>query len=131
MRVPDVNGILELPRFTEAVVKINKRTERQTDPAKLAEVFVHTDLPTRCESTDHQLILGRRGTGKTHLLRFFQYQKQTSGEVVHYSDCTRLGSGLPSVSTDSLDIACKYFSAFLNDLGTASLGPSRFARTPR
>ena len=115
------DNLLQSRRFAEAVVRINKRAERQLDPTKLVEIFVQTDLPLRCESTDHQLILGRRGTGKTHLLKYFQLQHQESGGVVHYSDCTSLGSGIPSVSTDHLTTACKFFAALLNDLGTALL----------
>jgi hypothetical protein len=130
MVAPNVTQLLQTPAFTEAVVKVNKRAERQNDPAKLAEIFVHTDLPTRCESTDHQLILGRRGTGKTHLLRYFQYTKQSGGGMVHYCDCTTLGSGLPSVSTDPVSVASKYFSAFMNDLGTALLDFAILLETP-
>jgi hypothetical protein len=121
MSEPNLTGLLESQAFAEAVVHINKRAERQLDAVKLVEIFVQTDLPLRCDSTDHQLVLGRRGTGKTHLLKYFQFQQQLKGGVVHYSDCTVLGSGLPSVSSNPLTIASKYFSAFLNDLGTALL----------
>lgn len=118
MAAPELNGLLQSHNFAEAVARINKRAERQLDPAKLVEIFVHTDLPLRCETTDHQLVLGRRGTGKTHLLRFFQYEKQVRGEVAYYCDCTTLGSGIPSASVDPVTIATKYFVALLNDLGT-------------
>lgn len=121
MSEPETDNLLQSRGFAEAVVRINKRAERQLDPTKLVEIFVQTDLPLRCESTDHQLILGRRGTGKTHLLKYFQFKHQESGGVVHYSDCTALGSGLPSVSTDHVSMSCKYFAALLNDLGTALL----------
>jgi len=46
---------------------------------------------------------------------------QAAGHVVHYIDCTSLGSGLPSISTDPLTIAAKYFAALLNSLGTVLL----------
>jgi hypothetical protein len=121
MSAHDTTDILQSKTFAEAVVRINKRAERQLDPAKLVEIFVETDLPLRCESTDHQLVLGRRGTGKTHLLKYFQVKHQELGDVVHYSDCTVLGSGLPSISTNPLTTACKYFAALLNDLGTMLL----------
>jgi hypothetical protein len=87
MAEPDELECLESHAFAKAVVSINKRAERQSDFAKLVEIFVQTDLPLRCETTDHQLILGRRGTGKTHLLRFFQFRGQEKGDA--------LGSPLP------------------------------------
>jgi hypothetical protein len=110
--------ILAQADFARAVVSINKRAERQTDYSKLVDIFVETDLPLRCETTDHQIVLGRRGTGKTHLLKYFQHRKQATGNVVYYADCTRLGSGLPSISSQPLVVASKYFSSLLNDLGT-------------
>ncbi len=112
------SDVLKEHRFLQAITNINRRAEKQTDTEKLVQVFVETDLPTRCETTDHQIILGRRGTGKTHLLRYFQYQKQLRGEVVYFADCRYWGSGIPSSSENLVVIASKYFSAFLNDLGT-------------
>ena len=57
--------------FRQAVSGLQKRAEKQTDWQKLEEVFVKTDLFDRVGSPDSQLVLGRRGTGKTHLLRVF------------------------------------------------------------
>lgn len=121
MSEPNIVDILAHSDFARAVISINKRAERQTDSNKLVDIFVQTDLPLRCETTEHQIILGRRGTGKTHLLKYFQFQKQSTGDVVYYADCTKLGSGLPSVSPQPLVVASKYFASLLNDLGTALL----------
>lgn len=121
MSDPDPTDILRQDAFASAVIGISRRAERQADLKKLREIFVQTDLPLRCQTTEHQIILGRRGTGKTHLLRFFEYEQQTSGHVVHYTDCTRLGSGLPSASQQPTVVASKYFAALLNDLGTSLL----------
>ena len=87
----------------------------------MVDVFVQTDLPIRCETTDHQLILGRRGTGKTHLIKFFQYKTLERGGIAYYSDCTNYGSGQFSATADPLAMAAKYFVALLNDVGTALL----------
>ena len=121
MRNIDMTKLLQETQFAQAVVKINKRAERQHDSEKLVDIFVQTDLPLRCETTDHQLILGRRGTGKTHLLRYFELTQQSHGGVVHYCDCTSLGSGVSSAQSSPVEIASAYFSALLNNLGTALL----------
>jgi hypothetical protein len=121
MSESNIPDLLAQSCFARAVTGINRRAERQTDPDKLVDIFVETDLPLRCETTEHQTVLGRRGTGKTHLLKYFQHQKESTGNVVYYADCTRLGSGFPSVSPAPLVIASKYFASLLNDLGTTLL----------
>lgn len=118
MDEPELTELITTTDFARAVVAIQKRAERQSNPEKLAEVFVQTDLPLRCETTDHQLFLGRRGTGKTHLLKYFQYTKHLQGGVVWFADCTALGSGFPSSSEDPVAVASKYFSALLNEIAT-------------
>ncbi|MGD0805981.1 MAG: hypothetical protein ABSA10_00635 [Anaerolineales bacterium] len=118
MSTIDYSTILNEHRFLQAITNVNRRAEKQTDQSKLVEIFVETDLPTRCETTEHQIILGRRGTGKTHLMKYFQYQMQSKGYVIYFTDCTRLGSGIPSASDDPIVIASKFFSSLLNDLGT-------------
>src|SRR5712692_5452194 len=87
------SGLLYQPKFSSAVANIQRRAERQTDVRKLEDIFVTSDLMIRAEVTDTQLILGRRGTGKTHMIRVFQLRKQQAGQLVYYFDCTRLGSG--------------------------------------
>ena len=111
-------NLLQDHRFLKAVTNFSRRTENQIDQSKIVKIFVETDLFTRCGITDHQIILGRRGTGKTHLLRYFQYQKQARGELVYFLDCRQMGSGIPSVSDNPIVIASKFFSALLNDIGT-------------
>jgi hypothetical protein len=114
----DYAKLLPEHRFLKAVTSINRRAEKQTDLSKLVEVFVSSDLPTRCEAIEHQIILGRRGTGKTHLLKYFEHEMGLAGKVVYYTDCTRLGSGIPSACDNPVVIASNFFSALLNDLGT-------------
>jgi Cdc6-like AAA superfamily ATPase len=53
-----------------AFMKLAKRAESK-DRAKLVETFVDAEpLLTLLSTTDHQIIYGRRGTGKTHALLY-------------------------------------------------------------
>lgn len=110
--------LLQTRAFRQAVSDLHLRAEKQTDWNRLAEVFVTSDLFDRVQSPNSQLVLGRRGTGKTHLLRVFQQDAISHGELVLYVDCTSLGSGYSGVDLDPEVVGQKYFIAFLNELGT-------------
>ncbi|MCA9306358.1 MAG: ATP-binding protein [Phycisphaerales bacterium] len=115
------NALLQDPAFRKAVASIQRRAEKQTDWNKLIDLFVETDLFDRCSSTNTQLVLGRRGTGKTHLLRAFQKECTINGRACFFIDCTSLGSGLAIANEQPETIATKFFTAFLNQLGTELL----------
>jgi hypothetical protein len=44
------------------------------------------------ETSEHQVLFGRRGTGKTHLLRYLQEVKAAQGHLSIYIDLRRIGS---------------------------------------
>jgi len=114
-------GLLRDPRFRRAVAAIQLRAEKQTEWDKLEQVFVRSDLLDRVESPDSQLVLGRRGTGKTHLLRVFAKDALSHGESALYIDLTQLGSGYSGLDIAPRVVAQKYFIAFLNQLGSELL----------
>lgn len=103
--------------FVQAVSNIRRRAEGQLEWDKLVDIFVTTDLANRARTTDSQLVLGRRGTGKTHLFRVFEHQASQVGQVVYYVDCTLLGSGYAGLPLQPKEVAPKYFSGLLNALG--------------
>jgi hypothetical protein len=113
--------LLRDPGFIQAVSAIQKRAEKQTALSHVTEVFVKTDLFYRASAPNSQLILGRRGTGKTHLLRAFQHDAVSHGLVVKYIDCTALGRAHTGVTAEPDVAAATYFSTFLNQLGTELL----------
>jgi hypothetical protein len=117
----EADFLLKSRAFRQAVAGIQRRAEKQTDWAKLGEVFVRSDLFDRVQSPDSQLMLGRRGTGKTHLVRVFQQFATEHGEPAFYIDCTRLGSGYSGLQLPPDVIAQKHFLALLNQLGTELL----------
>ena len=49
-------------------------------------------LLTLLSSTDHQILYGRRGTGKTHALKFLAEQRANLGDIPIYVDLRNIGS---------------------------------------
>jgi energy-coupling factor transporter ATP-binding protein EcfA2 len=101
--------------FLRAITQLQRRADRELDADRLMQVLVESDLSIRAENSDTQLVLGRRGTGKTHLMKAFAQRQRESGEVAIYVDCTKLGSGL-GVGADAIVTARKYFAALLNEV---------------
>jgi hypothetical protein len=111
----DAHSVLDDPVFLKAITGIKRRAEQQQDPEKIVDVFVQTDLPSRCDTEDTQLILGRRGTGKTHLLRYVEKVNEQAGQPFRYCDCRMLGSGLQDDRSTGLAVGAKYFRALARD----------------
>ena len=76
-------------------------------------------LPVVTPSTN-QIVYGRRGVGKTHLLHYYRDHLHTKGNhfLFQLHDCQRLGSGLTAISTNAYTIAANMFSQLLNDIAT-------------
>ena len=75
-----------------AFLKIAKRAERQDDGV-LRKTFVDSgSVLAVLTSVDHQVIFGRRGTGKTHLLTVIRQAFQSKGQVAIQVDMRNLGS---------------------------------------
>lgn len=75
-----------------AFLRIAKRAERQDDEV-LRKTFVDFgSVLTTLSSIDHQIIFGRRGTGKTHLLTVIRQSKESSKEIAIQLDMRNLGS---------------------------------------
>lgn len=74
-----------------AFLRIAKRAERQDDEV-LRKTFVDFgSVLTTLSSIDHQIIFGRRGTGKTHLLTVIRQSKESSKEIAIQLDMRNLG----------------------------------------
>lgn len=73
-------------------MRFQDRAERIT-AKQIAETFVSVGpLLDLLGSSNNQVIYGRRGTGKTHALRYFQSQRNGSGDIALYIDGQNLGS---------------------------------------
>ena len=79
--------------INEAIFHLKKRAD-MSEPAYLVETFVDVGtLIPQISSHDHQIIYGRRGTGKTHALRYLQDLVLKKGELSLFIDMRKLGSG--------------------------------------
>lgn len=75
-----------------AFLRIAKRAERQEDEV-LQKTFVDFgSVFTAFSSVDHQVVFGRRGTGKTHLLTVLRQARRAAGETAIQLDMRNLGS---------------------------------------
>jgi hypothetical protein len=71
---------------------IEPRAER-ADSAEVVQTYVENrQLQAALTSTNNQVIFGRRGTGKTHALRYLAETMRRSGQLATYVSMDRLGS---------------------------------------
>jgi len=92
-------------RMNNALLRLSKRAEA-VDRAKLVETFVDTGaLLTLLSTKDHQVIFGRRGTGKTHALLFLADVVSRRKDIALYVDMRGLGSTGGLYADPSLPIA--------------------------
>src|ERR1019366_3020407 len=88
-----------------AFLRIAKRAERQDDEI-LRNTFVDFGSILDVLSTiDHQIVFGRRGTGKTHLLTVIRQSKKAAGELAIQLDMRNLGSAGGVYSDPSIPLA--------------------------
>jgi hypothetical protein len=83
--------MLKDSEVTKAISSIRDRADRQTDQKKLVGAFVDIGLLSQMNNSNNQIIFGRRGTGKTHILRVLQCELGAPSPVV-YIDARTLGS---------------------------------------
>lgn len=78
--------------LNRAFMGLARRAER-IDRSRLVDTFVDVGpLFTLLSSVDHQVIFGRRGTGKTHVLNYLAGARLSDGDVVVYVDLSNIGS---------------------------------------
>lgn len=78
--------------INKLLMRVAKRAEKST-PAYLAHTFVPVEpMPALLEGADNQVLYGRRGTGKTHFLKYLAQEKLARGDVAVYIDLRTIGS---------------------------------------
>lgn len=78
--------------LNHAFLKFVLRADRQDD-AVLERTFVEFGSAVSVlNSVDHQIIFGRRGTGKTHLLTHIRQSRRAAGEMAIQLDLRTIGS---------------------------------------
>jgi DNA replication protein DnaC len=80
-------------QLEKAVSRILQRSERQGDLQKILDTFVDVGVLPQLDNTNNQIFYGRRGTGKTHVLRVLGSRlSQHPNQAVLYIDARTLGS---------------------------------------
>lgn len=112
-----VASFIEDPRVPRAVSGIAGRSEREPDVSILQKTYVETGILPQIENHNNQILYGRRGTGKTHVLQVLgQEFEQTPGSYSMYIDIRLLGSS--HLFTDSSrPIADRCVAVFKDLLG--------------
>ena len=78
--------------INRALMRCAKRAEK-IDPDRLVDTFVQEgSLFARLASRDHQILFGRRGTGKTHALKYLARTLTGDGRIAVYVDLQTIGS---------------------------------------
>jgi hypothetical protein len=78
--------------LNQALMRIARRAE-STDRSTLATTYVAAgSFAAVLNSTDHQILYGRRGTGKTHALLYLSDLIDSAGDVFVYVDLRTIGS---------------------------------------
>src|SRR5438128_1848527 len=76
-----------------ALMRLRRRAEAGGDEAMLVETFVDVGpLFTLLNSEDHQILHGRRGTGKTHAFTYLDARVEEEGDVAAFVDLRTIGS---------------------------------------
>jgi len=78
--------------INSALLKLSKRAETNA-----RETLIHTfvdvgPLFALLSSRDHQILFGRRGTGKTHALSYLASERENAGDAVAMIDLRNIGS---------------------------------------
>ncbi len=95
-----------------AVSRILQRSERQIDQQKLVASFVDVGILPQLLNSNNQIFYGRRGTGKTHVLRVLQTRLKEDGiPIVVYIDARTLGS-TSQFSDSSISIPTRCLALF-------------------
>jgi Cdc6-like AAA superfamily ATPase len=78
--------------INNAILKVSRRAEAN-DRAYLANTFVDVGpLFTLLSNRDHQILYGRRGTGKTHILSYLADSVESNEDIAIQIDMRTVGS---------------------------------------
>ena len=103
--------------LTKAVAGIPQRSEKQSDIQKLVGAFVDVGILLQVDSVNSQIIYGRRGTGKTHVLRVLESElRARPRNAVIYIDARTLGS-TSQFSDTSIPLTTRCTALFRDILG--------------
>ncbi|WP_150138939.1 ORC-CDC6 family AAA ATPase, partial [Candidatus Enterovibrio escicola] len=76
----------------ELLFQIAKRAERKSDEYLVKSFVPLGHISTFLKTEENQVIQGRRGTGKTHFLKYLKNEVQKKGDIVVEVDMRTMGS---------------------------------------
>lgn len=98
----------------EAILLIQLRADKWDDDS-LVKSFVNVGpLIPLLNSENNQVIFGRRGTGKTHVLRYFKNIKEAGGDCCIFIDLRKIGSSNCIYADRSLPIEQRTLRFFID-----------------
>lgn len=86
--LPTMTAISAMNR---ALMGIPKRAEKSDSP-HLHETFVDSGIGDMLDNVDHQVLYGRRGTGKTHAFAYLSSERRRAGDISVMLDLRTVGS---------------------------------------
>jgi hypothetical protein len=114
--MPEDSGISY--QINAAFLGIQRRAEA-VDRQTLVETFVDVGaLFAVLSSRDHQIVYGRRGTGKTHALLYAAEQAKRNGVIPIYIDLRYIGSSGGIYSDTNLPMTQRATRLLLDVLGS-------------
>lgn len=78
--------------INKSILQLRKRAEKYSDKELVATFVDIGPLFTLLTNPDHQILYGRRGTGKTHVLGYLKNIKTEEGKCSIYVDLRTIGS---------------------------------------
>lgn len=94
--------------LSSAISKMVLRSEKEDNTSKLVYSFVDAGILEQINNTNNQIIYGRRGTGKTHILKYYNsILNKDEHNIIAYVDARNLGSTSSFTdSTQTLQFRC-------------------------
>lgn len=120
-------------KIIQAVSSISQRAERQRDINKLISSYVEVGILPQLINNNNQILFGRRGTGKTHILKYYENLITDPNKTVIYIDCRVLGSS-PQFSDTQLTLSHRCSSLFkdiLDEIYDALLNHIAYQPNPK
>ncbi|AHM60241.1 hypothetical protein D770_09920 [Flammeovirgaceae bacterium 311] len=103
-------------KIIRAVSNISQRAERQKDTDKIVSSYVEVGILQQLLNSNNQILYGRRGTGKTHILKMLESEYSNNPSITTcYIDCRFLGSS-PQFTDTTLSLSHRCSSLFIDIL---------------
>src|SRR4051794_31249373 len=106
-----------LKSLHRVLINLNKRTERASNEILVSNFVDSEPLFDLLSTQNNQVIYGRRGTGKTHALKFLAETVTRLGDHAVYIDLRSIGSNSSIYSDTSRSLADRVSTLIIDVLG--------------